>query len=277
MALEEEEALELPLLSDTEAALACVLGECPRGALLADGTVPCALWHAVYAVIHLPTNVDVELERLCHANAIRVLKLPAHGDERLVLRAEDYERALRSSDQEGANAFADALRHCTGTTCQRDELLAAMHSASGAGIGRCEAWLGSLQASGWLVPARQAVAAGPSEAPASEGARSADLWLWGMPHAGRLLYTLSKCRSAVLALLNRQKFGRTMRRTVEGAPALRKLLTQSKLDLTFVLRDLIGKRLIKSTDTTAGTVLELSPAGFQAAAAAAARGKKRGR
>ena len=65
-----EEAADLPVLSDTEAALACVLGECPRGALLADGTVPCALWHSVYAVIHLPTNVDVELERLCHANAI---------------------------------------------------------------------------------------------------------------------------------------------------------------------------------------------------------------
>ena len=270
----EEEAADLPVLSDTEAALACVLGECPRGALLADGTVPCALWHSVYAVIHLPTNVDVELERLCHANAIRVLKLPAHGDERLVLRAEDYERALRSSQQEGANAFADALPRCTGTTCERQELLAAMHSASGAAIGRCEAWLESLQAAGWLVPARQSVAAGPSEAPASD---STDLWLWGMPHAGRLLYTLSRCRSAVLALLSKQKFGRTMRRTVESAHAVRKPLTQSKLDLTFVLRDMVGKRLIKSTDTKAGTVLELSPAGFQAAAAAATRGKKRGR
>jgi hypothetical protein len=268
-------------LSDVEAGLACVLGDCPPGALL-NADVPCALWHALYAVIHHSTEVDVELERLRHGHAVRVLRLPAQGDERVLLRAEDYARAMRTSGLAGADRVAEhALPRCTGVTCTRAELLAALQDAEDDGVdGRPSRQQGAdaierLRAAGWLVPRPQAShAVAVDEAPGGEGA---DEWLWGMPLAGRLLYTLSKARAAVLALLHKHKHGRALRVVLERAPALCKLLTQSRLDLRFVLRDLVGKRLLRSTDTRAGVVLDLTPAGFQAAAAAAPRGKKRGR
>lgn len=299
----EEDAL--PELSDTEAALALVLGACPPGALLNTPShpVPCALWHAVYAVVHTPTDVDVEIERLRHQHDVRVLTRPGAGEERLLLRADDYVRALHTSGIEGADVLAKALPMCTGATCRRDELLDAMEavvsaaSASEAAAAaansatsrpvslsrrRASSALDALQQAGWLVAcARQhdaALAAGPDEAPsAAAGSSDADTWLWGMPASGRLLFTLTKCRNALLALLHKQKFGRALRATAERAPALRKLLEHSRLDLRFVLRDLVGRALIKSTDTATGTVIELTPAGAQAAAAAAPRGKKRGR
>ena len=228
-------------------------------------------------MVHQATDADADLERLRHANAIRVLKLPAAGDEVLVIRAEDYDRVLRSSGVDGATALADALPHCTGTSCSRSELLAELRPS--ADIRQREAWLKALQTAGWLVPARQAaLAAGPDEAPGREDSDDADVWLWGMPGAGRLLYALARCRGALLALLHKQKFGRVLRMAAERAPALRKLLQrEARLDLPFVLRDLVGQRLVKSTDTSAGQVLELTPAGWQSAHASKERGRKRRR
>ena len=55
-----------------------------------------------------------------------------------------------------------------------------------------------------------------------------------------------------------------------------KALRDGKLDLRCVLRDMIGKRLVKKTETMAGCILELSPAGVQAANARNV-GKKRKR
>lgn len=256
---------DAPLLSDTEAAVACLLGECPPGALLL-GSVPCALVHALYAVVHEATDVDRELERLRLSHTLRVLKLPAAGDERLLVRAEDYARALRDSGGEHARRWADVLPRCTGVSCHSRELATALGCTAAAQVSACE----ELGRAGFLVPAAQAVRAAPDEAPPA-----ADTWLWGMPHAGRLLYALTSCRHAVLALLHKQKFHRALRQLVERAPAVNKALRHARLDLRYLLRDLIGKRFVKRTDTAAGAVLELTPAGLQAAAAREARRKRK--
>lgn len=300
---------DIPLLSDTEAAIALVLSECPPGAMLRPGTaaassssaaappapstLPCALVHALHAVIHHATEVDVELERLRLAHTVRVLKLPAYGDERLILRADDYANALARSDCcELAPLVARvALPKCTGVRCTTRELSQALrdggdcHStAAAAGSGGsslltakkvCE----ELRKAGWLVPAAQAAAAeahaaAPGEAPLIA---EADEWLWSLPHAGRLLYALAKCRKEVLKVLHKQHFHRAMRRVVERAPAVRKVLGDSKLDLRYALRDVVGKRLVEQTETSAGTVLELTVSGVQAAASQVASATRKRR
>ena len=255
---------DLPDLSDTEASLALLLSDCPPGAMLTNNPTPCALLHALYALVNEPTAVDLELERLRLAHTVRVLLLPAHGDERLVLRAEDYSNALQQSGVHGAEALAELLPRFTGVHISRSAIDAPSADA--------------LQAAGWLVPARQAAhAAGPDEAPGIDAAAEANDLLLALPGAGRLLVRLTECRRAVLAILYKEKFGRAMAHVVERSPSIRKLLAASKLDLKCVLRDLIGKALIRSTSTAATRTLELTPAGWQAAAATPPRGKKRGR
>ena len=49
------------------------------------------------------TEVDQDPESM--ANKVRILKLPAHYDERVIVSVDDYTRALRNSGCEGADAF----------------------------------------------------------------------------------------------------------------------------------------------------------------------------
>ena len=321
---------DLPVLSDTEAAIALVLAECPAGAMLfasssgssSSGSssssggsgsgvggggsnsapagsaaeqkpLPCALVHALHAVVHHATEVDVELERLRLSHTIRVLKLPAFGDERLLLRAEDYADALAASGccDAAARVARQALPVCTSMHLRTAELQRALGGSGGGGGSSgsrlppttsavearaiCEA----LRKAGWLVPAHQAAhaeahAAAPGEAPILA---DADSWLWSLPQAGRVLYALSKCRAEVLKVLHKQHFHRAMLYTVERAAAVRKVLGEGKLDLRYVLRDLVGKRLVEKTEATAGVVVELTPAGVQQAANASSSARKRKR
>ena len=330
---------EIPNLSDTEVAIALVLGECPPGAMLqmTDGAVgsssssssstgvgesrsnaatpttsrkalPCALAHSLHAVVHQATDVDIELERLRLSHTIRILKLPAYGDERLLLRAEDYANALAKSGccDAAARVARQALPLCTGMHLHTAELQQAlsstggdldgessggggkssMHSTGGASCGTRKTTLAearticeALRKGGWLLAAHQAAhaeahAAAPGEAPPLI---DADVWLWSMPHAGRVLYVLGKCRNEVLKVLHKQHFHRAMLQVVERTAAVRKALTEAKLDLRHVVRDLVGKRLVEKTETTTGTVLELTPAGVQQAFNAGNSARKRRR
>ena len=92
-----------------------------------------------------------------------------------------------------------------------------------------------------------------------------------------MLYALGKCRAEVLKVLHKQHFHRAMLYTVERAAAVRKVLGEGKLDLRYVLRDLVGKRLVEKTEATAGVVVELTPAGVQQAANASSSARKRKR
>jgi hypothetical protein len=259
---------DLTLPSDTEAALDILLRDCPPGSRVGDAKFPCAISHSLYSVVHHSTEVDLEIERLRLSNAIRVMKLPAHGDERLLIRAADYTSALQASGCEGAADLAAALPQCTGLMCRRLELEEAMGGKQVAARA-----IIALVKSAWLVPAaREAHAQGPDEAP---GDGLADAWLWHMPQAGHLLYRLNGCRGAVMQVLHRQKFHRCLRHALDRDAAVLKALRDAKLDLRYVLRDMIGKRLIKRTDTMAGCILELSPAGVQAANARNAGRKRR--
>ena len=109
-------------------------------------------------------------------------------------------------------------------------------------------------------------------------------WLWAMPQAGQLMVALLKSREEVLKLLWKQKFHRATRRAIEQAPAVRKALAHAKLDLRFVIRDLLGRRLVDeqrgSGSAVGNDVLTLTPAGQQAANASMLRstgGRKRKR
>ena len=104
------EALELP--SDTEAALAIVSRDAPAGARLRG----CAASpvHALYAVVHEPTEVDQELERLRLEHTCRLLQVSTpYGDEQIVARASDYASAMRDCEDGGSLAAA-ALARCGG-------------------------------------------------------------------------------------------------------------------------------------------------------------------
>lgn len=265
---------ELP--SDTEAGLSLLLAQCPPGARMSTATkevcVPSAQMHALYAVVRDGTEVDREVERLRLQHTVRVLKLPTHEDEQLILRASDYEALMSNSGVEGAALCAAALAQCTGVSVQRTELLQAM---GGAQVMHGDIVEAHVRA-GWLVPAaRAAFCAAPDEAPDTEAAP--DGWLWSVPHAGRVVYALVQCRAEVLAILYKQKFGRAPCHVIERTSSVRKSLRQGQLDLRHVLRDLEGKRLISRTETMTGVALELTPAGLQAASYAAQRGRKRRR
>ena len=183
--------MDYALPSDTDAAFAIILRDAPLGARL-RGCPACPM-HSLYTVVHEATEVDQEVERLRLAHECRVLKLATpHGDELLLVRAADYARAMRDSE-DGAIALA-ALATCTGIHVLRAELTAA---------GLQEQDCMRLCASGWLTPASQpATQAGPQEAPGD----GPDMWRWSLPGLGRLLFALLQCRIEVMRLLWKQKF-----------------------------------------------------------------------
>ena len=270
-------ALADAVITDTEAAIALGIGEAPPGALVTPSAgcqVPCIPVHALYAMLHDRTATDNELERLRCAGIIRMIRMPASGDERLILRAEDYLKAMKESNCEAAaNLTAtSALSRCTGVRVLLDELAVALHSQPDSCRRCCEELVGA----GWLTPAHaETFEVEPNEAPRVANDRA---WLWSLPLAGRLIFALSKCRAEVLSVLHKQHFHRAMRHIVERAPSVRKALASSRLDMRFVLRDITGKGLVAQTATAGGTVLELTPMGLQAAnSAMARRGRKRSR
>lgn len=255
-------------ISDTEVAVQLLLRDCPPGARTADDDVPIAMLHCLYSIVDYSTEVDQDLESMRLANKVRILKLPAHGDERVIVSVDDYTRALRNSGCEGADALAEALPQLTGLSVHASELQHVLGA-------RARTMVDGLVDAGWLMPTSQAAhatIAGPDEAPV---VAEDDAWLWQLPRLGRLVYGLGRCRGEVLSLLHKQKFHRALSHTVEQSPALRKLMRDSKLHIRQVLRDVVGKRLVARTASATGTVLELTPAGVQAAHVS--RGRKRRR
>ena len=122
---------------------------------------------------------------------------------------------------------------------------------------------------GWLTPHRQLHRGGPGEAPEVEGSA----WLWSLPRCGVLMQALLQARRLVLSTLRRQRFGRALKHVVEGPT--RTALRKAGLELGYVLRDMGGRSLLRMQDTAAGTILQLTPAGIEAASAAkSARGKR---
>ena len=258
------------LPSDTEAALAMLTSQCPPGARLLDGAASVAPLHALYTVVHEPTEVDQEVERLRLANQLRILRLHTpYGEEHLVLDAHEYATAMAACVE--GRAVASALEQCTGIVVRAQELSDALPVRAGCNK-HLDAFYGRLVRAGWLVPMRQMSSAGPEEAPLLEDGA----WLWSCRGAGRLAFALHKCREQVLRVLWKQKFHRALRQVVERTPAVQKVLAEGQLDFRFVLRDCMGKRLLKEGQPGAGAqMLELTPAGQQAAHANQGRKRRR--
>lgn len=249
------------LPSDTEAALRLISSQCPLGARVSGR--PVALLHSLYAVVASGTDVDHEVERLRLAHRARVLQIPTpHGIESLIFEATEYAAAMRTGLGLGLGAeAASCLPQCTGCTVTRAELGAALGLTGAVLDEACSQLVGG----GWLAASSAAVAtAGPDEAPLES---TASKWLWAMPQAGRLLVSLLRCREEAIKVLWRQKFHRSLRHTIERAPAVKKALEQTQLDFRYVLRDLLGRRLVQEQRGSAGgtQVLSLTPAGEQAA------------
>ena len=270
----DDDALdELP--SDVEAALAVLHADCPAGARPTG--CPCFPLHSVYAVVHEPTEVDQELEQLRLSHRVRVLRLmTAHGEEHVVVPAEAYASAMRDGGEtEGDAAVAAVLAECTGVRVGRAELRSALGGASSSregGDAALAALAQRLVDAGWLQ-ASHAGARGFGRDGGGDAAEEA--WTWCMPGVGRLLHGLLRCRAEVLRVLWKQKFHRCMRHVVEQTPAVRKALAETRLDLRFVQRDLVGKRLVETTEARGGAILQLTPAGRQAGNHAAASKKRK--
>ena len=265
---EEDPAALFP--SDVEVALACLQGDCPSGARLVGGMVPCFPLHAMYSVLHEATEADHELEELRLSSRLRILTCAtAHGEEKMLVPAREYMMALRHADADAeCTADHEALAKCTGLQLGQAELRAALGHARQDEVARVA---GVLVQAGWLlVPHSRQTAA--HEAPSDS-----EDWTWSMPGVGRLLSSLLRCRMEVLRVLWKQKFHRAMRQLIERSPGVRKALAAANLDLRYVQRDLVGKRLVEQVDTRAGTVLQLTPAGQQLANHAQAGGRKRRR
>ena len=83
-----------------------------------------------------------------------------------------------------------------------------------------------------------------------------------------------QARRLVLSTLRRQRFGRALRHVVEGPT--RTALRKAGLELAYILRDMAGRSLLRMQDTPAGTILQLTPAGIEAASVMtkSARGKR---
>ena len=249
------------LPTDVEVALSCLQGDCPPGARLISGMVPCFPLHSMYAVLHEATEANHELEELRLSSGVRILTCAtAHGEEKMLVPASEFTMAMRQVDghaeEAGTSVDHEALAKCTGLQLGRAELQAALGHATQDDVSRVA---GALVQQGWLMlpHSRQT---GADEAPPD----SQD-WMWSMPGVGRLLSSLLRCRTEVLRVLWKQKFHRAMRHVVEGSPGVRKALAAANLDLRYVQRDLVGKRLLEQVDTRAGTVLQLTPAGQQLA------------
>ena len=242
----------LALPSDTELALQILWKDCPPGALVANG-LQAALRSQVYGIINDRTAVDRELERLRLAGSLRVLQLPSARDELLLVSADQYFASLTASATLGGPLVAAAAK-------SRATALVVS--------GLSDRAIEALAGQGWCV-LKPPVRAGPDEAPPDP------VWVWSVPQCGALASNLLAARREVLRALGRHRLGCAPRVVVERSVA--KKLREVKLDLSFVLRELVGTELLTIEQHHAGSNLALTADGRTAAAAAApaAKGKRK--
>ena len=255
---------EMALPSDTEAALECVFSQAPNGARL--NGYPCLPLHALYAVVHQATDVDCEIRRLRTNHIIRVLQLPNSGSDLVVMREADYLAAHRDLNGPFDSGW---LSRTVDLHISKDELAQMLQ----VDYGHLDEACTSLIRAGWL-----------NRKPASlQSPTSGEVLLLAMPQTGRLMASLMKCCDAVLLALRKNRFGCVPRRVVERASMVRKVLASTGLDLRYVMRDMIGRRLLTEQQRGSGadsTTLTLTQAGQQAANTAALQsgvGQKRKR
>ena len=242
----------LALPSDTELALQILWKDCPPGALVANG-LQAALRSQVYGIVNDRTAVDRELERLRLAGSLRVLQLPSARDELLLVSADQYFASLTASATLGGPLVAAAAK-------SRATALVVS--------GLSDRAIEALAGQGWCV-LKPPVRAGPDEAPPDP------VWVWSVPQCGALASNLLAARREVLRALGRHRLGCAPRVVVERSVA--KKLREVKLDLSFVLRELVGTELLTIEQHHAGSNLARTADGRTAAAAAApaAKGKRK--
>ena len=241
----------LALPSDTELALQILWANCPPGALVASGRLQAALRSQVYGIVNDRTAVDRELERLRLAGSLRVLQLPSARDELLLISADQYFASLAESATLGGPLVAAAAK-------SRATALVVS--------GLSDRAIEALASQGWCV-LKPPVRAGPDEAP------PAPVWVWSVPQCGALASNLLTARREVLKALGRHRLGCAPRVVVERSVA--KKLREVKLDLSFVLRELVGTELLTIEQHHAGSNLALTADGRTTATSAAAKGKRK--
>ncbi|KAL3909000.1 MAG: hypothetical protein SGPRY_009582 [Prymnesium sp.] len=228
--------MELP--SDAQAALAYLRAQCPPS-FRARGLV--VVWCSqLYALLADRTSLDREIELARLAHELRVLQLPSAREEQVIVDAAEYERAmaadadsstLSAPERAAMKRACTALAACTGIRVRREELHAALGGeAEAEGVARV------LKARGWITPPPQTAPIDGQEAPALQDSE----WNWALPDIGRLTRELYPLCTEVLRVLHRQRFGRALRVTVERHHQISKLLRNSRIDLSFVLRDMVS-------------------------------------
>lgn len=271
---DDDEAFISDLPSDTDAALSYLLAQCP--AAMRPSSVPVVLLSQLYAVVKDRTEVDQEIEKQRLAHEIRLLQLPSLREERLILRAAQYAQAMAADSETATLSACDSaalilasktLDKCTGVSVRRFEL----ESALGSEMKTMEV-IGILESRGWLYKSPRISYSHPEDADLAIN----DDWLWALPECGKLMRAVIPLRSEILKTLHKQRLGKALRITIERSSNITKLLRSVPIDFTFALRDLVGCDYIQSSESAAGVVLQLTPAGFRAAAAVA-QSKKRGR
>ena len=269
---EEDFLFQLP--SDTEAAVAMLLGQCPTA--IRPRSVAVVLVSQCYAVVNDRTAVDQEIEERRLSNAWRVLQLPSSREERVLVKSDAYANAMAAdasnaeqlsvTDRAALEAASKALPTCTGVAVRKAEIEATL-----ADVTQLDAVVNVLKSRGWLIASPRPTSLAPDEAPALLDQE----WLWALPESGRLTRALYPLRSEVLKLLHRQRFGRALCLTIERSASVAKLLRSSPIDLSFALRDLVGSNYIETSRSAAGVTLQLTAAGERAAAAVSASNKRR--
>ena len=301
------------LPSDFEATLQLLFSQAPRGARLCGGTLAVVPVTQVYAVLLDHTEADRELEAQRSTGAVRIIALPGTlREERLLVRGADCEAALRSAaasctDAADAAALAEAIElliRCPGHSVLEADIRGDAHSIAAALVrigwlvprlmltrgGPWEApeaegrqWLWSLPRCGMLVR-------GVLEA------RASVLRTLGRQKFGRALRhvvdgpsraALRKC-GLELGFVIRDLVGRewceigprSRRERVEIArqpsrhAARARLPRRDTAPTTSAERACRAWRRLDTQDTAAGTVLQLTHAGKEAASAAAARSSR---
>jgi len=241
----------LALPSDTELALQILWANCPPGALVASGRLQVALRSQVYGIVNDRTAVDRELERLRLAGSLRVLQLPSARDELLLISADQYFTSLAESATLGGPLVAAAAK-------SRATALVVS--------GLSDRAIEALAGRGWCI-LKPPVRAGPDEAPPDP------VWVWSVPQCGALASNLLTARREVLRALGRHRLGCAPRVVVERSVA--KKLREVKLDLSFVLRELVGTELLTIEQHHAGSNLALTADGRTTATTSAAKGKRK--
>lgn len=235
--------------SDTEVALQLLWSQCPPGALAAGGRIRTALRSQVYGIVKDRTAVDRELERLRLAGTLRVLQLPARRDDHMLVAADCYFSALAEDASDGPARAAVAERSTALTV-------------SGLSDGAIDA----LAHHGWVL-LTPPVRVGPDEAPPDP------VWLWTVPKCGAMGNHLQTARREVLRALGRHRLGAAPRLAIERSVA--KKLREVDLDLSFVLRELVGTELLTIEEHHAGSNLALTADGRAVALSVVAAGKRK--